>query len=180
MKITKLAPFSDVFVLEPERFIDHRGHFSEFFSAARFEKAGLQTRFVQDNISHSEKKGTVRGLHYQTAPMAQVKLVRVLRGKVWDVVVDVRAGSPTYGQYATLELDAQSGRQLYIPAGFAHGLCTLDDHTDVLYKVSELYSPQHDTGIVWNDPELGIPWPVDAAQVILSDRDRALPRLSRI
>lgn len=180
MKITKLGRLSDVLLLEPERFEDHRGHFSEFYSEHRFKSLGLHTGFVQDNVSHTEKKGTVRGLHFQTAPKAQIKLVRVLRGKVWDVVVDIRPGSPTYGQYDAAELDDHSGKQLYIPAGFAHGLCTLEDQTDVLYKVSELYSPEHDKGIFWNDPSLSIPWPVDAGDVILSDRDRKLPLLKEI
>ena len=106
--------------------------------------------------------------------------MRVLRGKVWDVVVDIRPNSPTYGQYDAVELDGSSGKQLYIPAGFAHGLCTLEDQTDVLYKVSELYSPEHDKGIFWNDPALSIPWPVDTETVILSDRDRQLPLLKEI
>lgn len=180
MKITKLGRLPDVLLLEPERFKDHRGHFSEFYSKSRFEVLGLHAGFVQDNFSHTEKKGTVRGLHFQTAPKAQIKLVRVLRGKVWDVVVDIRPNSPTYGQYDAVELDGSSGKQLYIPAGFAHGLCTLEDQTDVLYKVSELYSPEHDKGIFWNDPALSIPWPVDTGSVILSDRDRQLPLLKEI
>ena len=135
----------------------------------RFHQHGLDAVFVQDNHSKSVR-GTLRGLHFQLPPMAQVKLVRVVRGAVWDVAVDIRAGSPTFGQWVGVELSADNFRQLYVPAGFAHGFCVLSDEAEVLYKASHLYSPAHERGMLWNDPAVGVPWPV--AEPLLSERDR--------
>jgi dTDP-4-dehydrorhamnose 3,5-epimerase len=135
---------------------------------------------VQDNQSISAKKGTLRGLHFQKPPRAQGKLIRVLRGSIFDVAVDIRRGSPSFGRHVAVTLDAISGTQLWVPAGFLHGFCTLEDDTEVFYKVSEYYSPEHDAGVYWNDPDLEIDWPVILETVVLSERDRRLPRLSEL
>ncbi len=166
----------DVLLIRPRRFEDARGFFSETFSAPAAEKAGLPAEYVQDNLSLSKKAGTIRGLHYQTPPFAQDKLVRVIRGRILDVAVDLRQGSPYYGRHVAVELSGGALDQLLIPAGFAHGFCTLEDDTEVFYKVSAPYAPAHDAGIIWNDPDLGIKWPVDARNVILSDKDASHPR----
>ena len=143
-----------------------------------FVAAGLDYDFVQDNQTLSHVAGTVRGLHFQIAPFAQVKLIRVLRGRIFDVAVDVRHSSPTYGQHASVELDSIEGRQLLIPHGFAHGFCALEPKTEILYKVTNVYAPEHDYGVYWNDPRLGIPWPAVANEAVISEKDRALPRLA--
>ena len=167
-------------IIRPRRFIDHRGFFSETFNANAFAEAGLPTAFVQDNHSLSRPKGTVRGLHFQVAPFAQDKLVRVVRGSILDVAVDLRAGSPHFGCSVAVVISAEEWNQLFIPIGFAHGFCTLEDDTEVLYKVTNFYSPEHDRGILWNDPDLEINWPVAEQQAILSDKDRKLPRLKDV
>ncbi len=167
-------------IIRPRRFIDHRGFFSETFNANAFAEAGLPTAFVQDNHSLSRPKGTVRGLHFQVAPFAQDKLVRVVRGSILDVAVDLRAGSPHFGRSVAVVISAEEWNQLFIPIGFAHGFCTLEDDTEVLYKVTNFYSPEHDRGILWNDPDLEINWPVAEQQAILSDKDRKLPRLKDV
>jgi len=131
---------------------------------------------VQDNHSYSREAGTVRGLHFQRPPAAQAKLVRVTRGRILDVAVDVRRGSPTYGRWVGVELSAETGDQLFVPVGFAHAFCTLEAHTEVLYKVSALYDPDADAGLIWNDPDLAIPWPVSAEKAIVSRKDGELPR----
>lgn len=136
--------------------------------------------FVQDNESLSVSTGTVRGLHYQAPPYAQAKLVRVLAGAVFDVAVDIRTGSPTFGQFVTATLSAENGEQLFVPEGFAHGFCSLADNTVLAYKVSAPYSKEHDFGVLWNDPSLAIPWPVTDADAVLSDKDTALPQLTDI
>ncbi len=162
------------------RFGDHRGFFLETYSARDFAALGIADVFVQDNHSRSEQAGTVRGLHFQLAPHAQAKLVRVLRGAILDVAVDIRRGSATYGQHVAVELTAENGHQLYVPAGFAHGFCTLVPETEVAYKVTDYYAPACDRGIAWNDPDLALPWPFDAEAVQLSDKDRRAPRLRDI
>lgn len=167
---------ADVKIITPRRFGDHRGFFSEVYNKRALAEAGIELEFVQDNHSLSAEVGTVRGLHFQTPPMAQDKLVRVTRGAVLDVAVDVRAGSPTYGKHVAVELSAENWRQLLVPIGFAHGFCTLAPDTEVMYKVTNYYSAAHDGGIAWDDPALGIEWPVTDA--VLSEKDRGLPRLA--
>ena len=162
----------------PKRFGDARGWFSETFRVDALARAGIACAFVQDNQSFSAPKGTIRGLHFQVAPQAQAKLVRVLAGAILDVAVDLRRDSATHGQHVAVTLDAEGGEQLFIPHGFAHGFCTLTPDTMVAYKVDAYYSPAHDRALVWNDPDVGIDWPVLAAEAILSDKDRAAPRLS--
>lgn len=169
-----------VLIVTPRRFGDARGFFSEVYNRARFTQAGIAAEFIQDNHSMSAPAGTVRGLHFQRPPHAQAKLVRVLKGSIVDVVVDLRRASPTYGQHVKVELSAASWRQLFVPAGFAHGFCTLEPDTEVFYKVDACYSPEHDGGILWNDPALGIDWPVKSDAAILSDKDRRLPLLKDI
>jgi len=173
--ITPLA-LPDLLLITPKRHGDARGWFSETWSRRAFEAAGLDVDFVQDNQAFSARKGTIRGLHFQTAPHAQAKLVRVLRGAIFDVAVDVRPGSPTYGQWAAATLTAELGEQLFVPRGFAHGYCTLTDDTELFYKVDGLYAPQTEGGVLWNDPDLAIAWPLDG-EPMLSDKDRVLPRL---
>lgn len=168
----------EVLLLTPPRFDDARGWFSESFNAAAFAEAGLPASFVQDNHVHNARAGTVRGLHMQRAPHGQVKLVRCLRGAIWDVAVDVRPGSATAGRWAAARLDAGSGTQILIPEGFLHGYVTLEDDTDVFYKVSAPWAPQAEVGVRWDDADLGLPWPVAAADAILSDKDARLPALA--
>jgi dTDP-4-dehydrorhamnose 3,5-epimerase len=165
-------------IITPRRFGDARGWFSEVYSKKLFGEAGIELDFVQDNHSASSTKGTLRGLHFQTPPFAQDKLVRVTRGRILDVAVDLRRSSPTFGQHVAVELSQENGRQLLVPVGFAHGFCTLEDDTEVLYKVTNYYAPAHDFGLAWDDPELGIAWPVPPDQAILSDKDRKHPRLA--
>jgi len=165
-------------LISPPRHQDARGFLSEAYRDARYRDAGIDAHFVQDNISWSADAGTVRGLHFQRPPGAQAKLVQVLRGALLDVVVDLRRGSPTYGRHETVELSAETGRQLFVPVGFAHGLCTLRPDTLVFYKVSHPYSAADDAGIAWDDPDLGIAWPVARDGAILSDKDRRLPRMA--
>lgn len=165
-------------IVTTRRHGDARGWFAESYNARRLAEAGIDTIFVQDNHSYSAKPGTLRGLHFQTPPHAQVKLVRCLRGAIWDVLVDLRKGSPSYGQWVAAELSADNGDQLFVPAGFAHGFVTLAPDTEIAYKVSDFYAPASDGGIAWNDPELGIDWPLDGVTPELSDKDRALPVLA--
>lgn len=167
-----------VLELRPRRFDDSRGSFSETYNRRMLSKVGVEDEFVQDNHSISVRAGTVRGLHLQLEPHAQAKLVRVLRGRILDVAVDLRPGSPTYRRYAAAELSASLGNQLWIPKGFAHGFCTLEPETEVFYKVTAYYSPSADRSIRWDDPELGIVWPVESSKVNLSERDRLAPSLA--
>ncbi|GEP12329.1 dTDP-4-dehydrorhamnose 3,5-epimerase [Methylobacterium gnaphalii] len=162
----------------PGRHGDNRGWFSEVYRADRLAQAGIANLFVQDNQSFSAPAGTLRGLHFQTPPAAQAKLVRVLAGAILDVAVDIRRSSPTFGKYVAVRLDAEGGEQLFVPHGFAHGFCTLEPNTMVAYKVDAYYSPAHDRAIAWNDPEIGISWPVGEAEASLSAKDRAAPRLA--
>ena len=164
----------DVKLLRSPRHLDNRGFFSVAFSKSAFAEVGIENNFVQDNHSLSRKRGVVRGLHFQIAPFAQAKLLRVLRGSLFDVAVDIRAGSPSYGQHVATVLSAGDWDQIFIPAGFAHGFCTLQADTEIIYKVDHYYSPAHEGGIRWNDPMLGIAWPVSAADAELSNRDRRL------
>jgi dTDP-4-dehydrorhamnose 3,5-epimerase len=162
--------------LTPARFTDERGFFSEVWREDTFAAAGVRVSFVQDNLSVSKSRGVVRGLHYQAPPAAQAKLVRVSRGAVFDVAVDIRPGSPTYGRWAGVVLSAEKWNQLFIPEGFAHGFATLEDDTEVSYKVSAPYSPEHDGAIRFDDPDIGIDWPLDVTP-ILSAKDAAAPLL---
>lgn len=168
----------DVKVLTPKKHGDHRGFFSEIYNRRALAEAGIEIEFVQDNHSRSAAKGTVRGLHFQIPPFAQDKLVRVVRGAVFDVAVDLRRGSPTYGRHASVTLSAESWNQVLVPAGFAHGFQTLAPDTEVIYKVSGYYAPDHDKGLLWNDPALGIEWPIPEREAVLSDKDRRQPRLA--
>lgn len=166
-----------VFLFSPKRFGDDRGFFSETFSARQFAEHVPDTMFVQDNHSLSAEAGVIRGLHFQTPPHAQGKLVRVPRGRVLDVIVDLRVGSPKYGEHLGVELSADNWQQLWVPLGFAHAFCTLEANTEFCYKVTDYYAPECDGGIAFDDPELGIKWPFDAADVTLSEKDRNLPLL---
>jgi dTDP-4-dehydrorhamnose 3,5-epimerase len=168
----------DVKIITPKKFGDHRGFFSETYNRRAAAEAGIHLEFVQDNHSLSADVGTIRGLHFQSAPFAQDKLVRAPRGRILDVAVDLRRSSPTFGRHVAVELSAENWRQLLVPIGFAHGFCTLEPETEVFYKVTNYYSPAHDHGLAFDDPALGIAWPVDAAKAILSDKDRRLPRLA--
>jgi dTDP-4-dehydrorhamnose 3,5-epimerase len=159
------------------RFADARGEFCETYSARDFADVGVTETFVQDNASLSRLPGTVRGLHFQAPPRAQAKLVRVTRGAIVDVAVDIRRSSPNFGRHVAVTLQAGDGRMLYVPAGFAHGFCTLERDTEVAYKASDLYAPALDGGVLWNDPDLDIAWPVATHEAVLSDKDRALPAL---
>jgi dTDP-4-dehydrorhamnose 3,5-epimerase len=171
---------ADVKLIKTPKFGDHRGFFSEVFSRQAFAAAGIAADFVQDNHSLSAEKGTVRGLHFQAPPFAQDKLLRVVRGALFDVAVDLRRGSPTYGRYVSASLSAAAWNQIFIPIGFAHGFMTLEPDTEVIYKVSNVYSAAHDKGVAWNDPEIGIEWPLPVRDVILSDKDRKQPLLAQL
>ncbi|MEJ5199675.1 MAG: dTDP-4-dehydrorhamnose 3,5-epimerase [Anaerolineae bacterium] len=164
-----------VLIITPRVFVDARGFFYESYNQEAFRRHGIETVFVQDNHSKSVK-GTLRGLHFQLPPAAQVKLVRVVRGAIWDVAVDIRRGSPTFGQWVAVELSADNYRQMYVPIGFAHGFCVLSDEAEVLYKTSHVYDPARERSIVWNDPALGIAWPI--GEPLLSARDRAAGTLA--
>jgi dTDP-4-dehydrorhamnose 3,5-epimerase len=177
MRVERLA-IADVILVTPARFGDSRGFFSETYNERRFSEAGIGAGFVQDNHSLSAQRGVVRGLHCQIAPSAQGKLVRVVKGAIWDVVVDIRHGSPSFGQYVGAELSAENWAQLWVPAGFLHGFCTLVPETEVIYKVNAEYDPAAERGVAWDDPDLALPWPVTPAQAVLSTKDARLPRLS--
>ena len=176
--IVETTAIADVKLLTPQRFPDGRGFFSETWNARRFAEAGIPGPFVQDNHARSAERGVVRGLHLQIAPSAQGKLVRVVRGSIWDVAVDIRPGSATYGRHVGAVLSAENWQQLWIPAGLLHGYCTLEPDTEVIYKVTAPWDRAAERGVIWNDPALDIPWPIDPAAAILSDKDRALPRLA--
>jgi dTDP-4-dehydrorhamnose 3,5-epimerase len=180
--MTKVAPLAipDVLLVEPARHGDDRGFFSETYNARILADAGFEGVFVQDNHSRSPKKGTVRGLHFQAPPFAQDKLLRVTRGAILDVAVDIRIGSPTYGQSVAVELSADNWRQLLVPKGFAHGFQTLTDDCDVLYKVTDFYAPQSEAGLLWNDPALGIGWPLGEGEVSINARDAGFPTLAEL
>jgi dTDP-4-dehydrorhamnose 3,5-epimerase len=162
----------------PRRFGDDRGYFSEVYNKEAFAEIGIACEFVQDNHSLSVERGTVRGLHFQIPPFAQAKLVRVVRGSIYDVAVDIRQNSPTYGKSAAVVLSAENGCQFFVPKGFAHGFCTLEPNTEVLYKVDAPYSRDHERGLLWNEPALSIAWPIESEAAILIARDREHPPLS--
>ena len=167
-----------VYLLEPTVFEDHRGFFMESYNKKDFEEIGLYFDFVQDNHSLSIKAGVLRGLHFQLNPKAQTKVVRVLQGAIYDVVVDIRKGSPTFGKWQGFILTSENKRQIVVPKGFAHGILTLVPNTEIMYKVDEYYSPEHDRSLRWDDPELGIVWPV--SKPILSGKDANAPTLREL
>ncbi|WP_174614787.1 dTDP-4-dehydrorhamnose 3,5-epimerase [Virgibacillus ihumii] len=175
MNITE-TKLPGVLIIEPAVFEDNRGFFMESYNQKKFAEKGIHNEFVQDNHSLSAAKGVLRGLHYQANPMAQAKLVRCIRGEIFDVAVDIRKDSPTFGEWTSTTLSADNKKQLLVPKGFAHGFCTLTENVEVLYKVDEFYAPEHDKGIRWNDPEIGINWPL--ADPVLSEKDRQQPFLS--
>lgn len=168
---------SPVFLLTPRRFADARGWFSETFSQASMAKLGVNEAFVQDNQSFSRQTGTVRGIHFQRPPHAQAKLVRCVRGSLMDYAVDLRRQSPTFGRWVSARLTAEGGEQLYIPVGFGHAFVTLEPDVEIAYKVTDVYAPDCDGGVRWNDPKLGIEWPLPADGAVLSDKDAVLPGL---
>ena len=176
MKVTPQS-IPDVLLIEPRRFGDHRGFFSEVWKRSALKAAGFEVDFVQDNHSLSREVGVLRGLHFQRPPSAQGKLVRVVRGRILDVAVDIREGSATYGQAVWAELSAANWAQLLVPRGFAHGFVTLTDDCDVLYKVTDYYAPASEGGLLWNDPALAIDWPADVTPLI-NARDAAWPGLA--
>lgn len=167
-------------IVKPRKHGDSRGFFSETYHKRALAEAGIHLDFVQDNHSLSAERGVVRGLHFQTAPYGQDKLVRVARGSIFDVAVDLRKESPTFGKHVSIVLSAADWNQLLVPVGFAHGFCTLEPETEVIYKVTAYYSPEHDKGLFWNDPDLAIPWPVSPREAILSEKDRRLPPLAKL
>ena len=167
----------EVLLIESQTFSDNRGFFLESFKESAFKDNGIDTQFVQDNFSHSVK-GVLRGLHYQKNPKAQAKLVNAVRGEIFDVAVDIRKDSSTYGKWVGEILSGQNHKLLYIPEGFAHGFCVLSQEADVFYKVSQEYSPEHDRGIIWEDPEINISWPIE--KLIISKKDLELPQLKDV
>ena len=175
-----ITAIPEIRAIRPRSFPDNRGCFSETYNTRSFAEVGIGVDFVQDNQSISSRRGTIRGLHFQIPPMAQAKLVRVVKGSVLDVAVDLRHGSPSYGRHVRHVLSAANEEQLFVPAGFAHGFCTCEDDTVVLYKVSTFYSPAHERGIRWNDPALAIDWGIAEAEALLSKRDQAHPFLAEL
>ena len=180
------TPLDGLVIVRPKRFGDERGYFSETWSRRAFEAEGLSFDWVQDNHSLSRAPGVLRGLHYQAPPMAQAKLVRCTAGRIWDVGVDIRPGSATYGKWFGLELSAENGAQLLVPAGFLHGFLTLSADAEVQYKVDAFYSPECDGAVAWNDPTLGVDWPLDQVEgglpegrPVLSGKDEAAPQLAQ-
>jgi dTDP-4-dehydrorhamnose 3,5-epimerase len=173
-------PIDGIKLIRPRRIADARGYFAATYVRSEFVAAGIDHEFVQDNESRSRATGTIRGLHFQIRPFAQTKLVRVLRGRILDAVVDLRRSSPSYGKHLAIELSEAAGEQLLVPAGFAHGFCTLEPETMVLYKVDNVYSAEHDRGVYWADASLGIQWPVAAADAVVSERDRGLPKFREL
>lgn len=177
MQIESLG-IPDVKILTPKRFGDARGFFSETYNKAALAEHGITLDFIQDNHSMSQPVGVLRGLHFQTPPFAQDKLVRVVRGRIYDVAVDIRSGSPTYGKWVGAEISAEEWNQILVPVGFAHGFVTLEPDTEVIYKVTGPYAPDHDKGLAWNDPAIGIDWPLNGVEPTLSDKDTKHPGLA--
>jgi len=165
----------DIKIIRPKKYNDARGFFCETYNKKTLAAAGIELDFVQDNHSFSAKPGTIRGLHYQGRPFPQHKLVRVVSGRAWDAAVDIRRGSPTFGKWVAAEISTVEWNQILVPVGFANAICTLEPNTEVIYKVTDFYAPDVEFGIRWDDPELKIAWPVPPGEVILSDKDRALP-----
>jgi dTDP-4-dehydrorhamnose 3,5-epimerase len=178
MMIIRDTKLEEVKELTPRRFDDSRGYFTETFNEKVLEEAGIHVNWVQDNHSFSREIGTLRGLHYQIPPFSQDKLLRVVTGSVYDVAVDIRHGSPTYGHHVGVHLKSEIGNQLFIPAGFAHGFLTLEANTHVEYKVSNYYSPKHEKGVCWNDLTIAIDWPLEKDEIFLNKRDNSFPCLS--
>jgi dTDP-4-dehydrorhamnose 3,5-epimerase len=176
MRVTP-TKLPDVILLEPTKIADSRGFFSEVYRQDEFNLLGQNWQFVQENHSLSIDIGTVRGLHFQSHPFAQDKLIRVTRGRIFDVALDIRQSSPTFGHHIAVELSAENWQQLFVPKGFAHGFCTLEPFTEVIYKVSNYYSPEHDLGVLWDDPALGIKWPLADRAPQTSSKDKLNPRL---
>lgn len=174
MQIEELR-IADVKLITPKRFGDARGFFSETYNKARLAENGIDLEFIQDNHSRSQPVGVLRGLHFQIPPFAQDKLVRVVKGRIYDVAVDIRHGSPTFGQWVGAEISAEAWNQILVPVGFAHGFVTLEEDTEVIYKVTGPYAPEHDRGIIWNDPTLAIDWPLNGVEPTLSEKDGKLP-----
>ncbi len=174
MRVERLT-IPDVILITPPRFGDARGFFAETYQAPKLAQAGIDLPFVQDNQSFSAAAGTIRGLHCQVGPHVQGKLVRVLRGSIWDVAVDARPASPTFGQWAAATLSAENFAQLWVPPGFLHGFCTLEPDTEVFYKVTDIYDRASERGVIWNDPTLDLPWKLPASGPVLSDKDVVLP-----
>ena len=172
--IFKRLEIPDVILIEPKVFRDNRGFFMETYKYSEFQKNGISYEFVQDNHSKSQR-GVLRGLHYQLKPMEQGKLVRCIKGRIWDVAVDIRKGSPWYGKWVAVELSEENKLMLWIPPGFAHGFIVLEDDTEVVYKVTKEYSPELERGIIWNDPDINIKWPIE--NPILSEKDKNFPML---
>lgn len=170
----------DVKIIVAKKHGDHRGFFSETYNKKALELLGIHLNFVQDNQSLSEEIGTIRGLHFQTPPYAQDKLVRVIQGSILDVAVDLRKNSPTFGKHVSAIISAEKWNQILVPVGFAHGICTLEPNTELIYKVTHYYSPEHDKGLLWNDPALRIKWPFKEPEVILSEKDKKQPKLSEL
>jgi dTDP-4-dehydrorhamnose 3,5-epimerase len=179
MKIVS-TPLPEVRVIEPIVVRDNRGFLAEIYRRDEFLKAGIDFNFIQENHTLTVEAGTIRGLHFQRPPFAQAKLVRVVRGRVFDVVIDIRKSSSTFGRHVAMELSAENCRQLFVPKGFAHGFCTLEPNTEVAYKVSDYYAADHDMGILWSDPDLAIAWPIGQHEPHLSDRDKINPRMRDI
>jgi dTDP-4-dehydrorhamnose 3,5-epimerase len=179
MQVTSTA-IRDVKLVKLNRFNDARGYFAETYSRRMLAASGIDCDFVQHNQSLSAAQGVIRGLHFQAPPHAQAKLLRVNRGAIYDVVVDIRRGSPSYGQHIGVKLTADDWTEIFIPDGFAHGFCTLAPDTEIVYKVSRYYAPTHDKGLAWNDPALGIDWPVAHDAAVLSDKDRHHPTLAAL
>ncbi|MFZ0451489.1 MAG: dTDP-4-dehydrorhamnose 3,5-epimerase [Desulfatiglandaceae bacterium] len=175
MKVIKTS-LAGVLAIEPDIFEDDRGYFLETYQEKRYREIGIDVRFVQDNLSYS-RKGTLRGLHFQH-PRDQAKLVQVIQGNVYDVVVDIRKGSPTYGKWTGVELSGENKRQFFIPPGFAHGFCVMSESAVFSYRCSDYYSPESEVGILWSDPDIGIDWPV--TEPLLSKKDREYPRLKDV
>ena len=176
MRFTRAKP-EGLVIIDVERCKDTRGHFARTFCADEFIRNGLPAVFAQCSISFNHRRGTLRGLHFQAAPVGQNKLIRVARGRILDVAVDIRRSSPTFGLHVAVELSAENWRQLLIPVGFAHGFVTLEPDTEVLYKTTATYSAAHDRGLAWDDPEVGIKWPLPWGGPVLSDKDGRWPRL---
>lgn len=174
IEVTSLS-IPDIKIIRPPKFEDHRGFFSATYNKQEFQEAGLAFDFVQDNHSVSARVGTIRGLHYQGSPFAQAKLVQVVRGRILDVAVDIRKSSSTFGKWVAAEISAEDWNQILIPIGFAHGICTLEPDTGIIYKVTSYYAPKHDFGIRWDDPDLAIDWPFAPSEVTLSDKDKNQP-----
>ena len=179
MNVTQVG-INGLLLIEPKVFGDDRGSFSEIFKADSFDRIGLDRPFIQDNLARTAMQGVIRGLHFQREPFAQDKLVRCAAGSIFDVAVDLRPNSPTFGQHHAVILSAENWLQFFVPAGFAHGYCTLEENTEVNYKVTAPYAPEFEGGVIWNDPALGIQWPIISSEVKVNRRDEMWPKLESL